>query len=824
MRRGHLVTALSAPILIAALAAALALRVSSEHHQSMQAALESYRARSRAGDAEAGRRIDSALASIYEGLRTVARLPGVQRIDPKAANFDDDARSTVQEIYNNLASGVAVSELYIVPADMAPDADASDPRPREPITTFDELIVERHADQGEDDKHHESELEEIEIFEYRLMAKQIACFKDKFPTQSSVHGLDYPIVCGPQVVTCDNTRYSPSKPDDQDRRGLVFSVPFYAPDGTLKGCVSAVILTAALQDLLPDSEYAIHAPHNAYVAMGRRKPGEAGEAHGHLADILADRPADDRLYSNVTELAFRDAQSPWLLWRARSDDAFYGSSEVESIRWSATISYAGIASVGVIGIGGVVLFLRRAEHSRRYREELERQVGERTRELSTMALTDKLTGLPNRAMITEQIDNVLARSNAAGDYRYAVLFLDFDRFKIINDTMGHEAGDELLRSIATRLRSVLRAGEAPGRGSGFTPARLGGDEFVVLLESLHQTDDSDRVAARLIAALEAPHQIAGQEVISTASIGVVRGDPRYERATEILRDADTAMYEAKAAGKGRFVVFDTAMRERILRRASLDQDLRSAIARGELEVLYQPVVRVESGELVSVEALVRWNHPRFGRVSPAEFIPIGEESGSIGAITDWVTQTACEQLAAWQRTLGSAAPKVAINISRVLLGSSTLPDRLVAIARRYDVDPTMLTLEITETAIVRDHKSAVAALERLKAVGFSLSLDDFGTGYSSLSTLHEFPLDVVKLDRSFIASANLSRERAALVHAVIALAYNLGMAVVAEGVETPEQIASLQAMDCHFAQGYLFGRPMAAERINEMASRKRKAA
>lgn len=824
MRRGHLVTALSAPILIAAVAAGLAMRVASEHQQAMQAALESFRNRSRIRDADIARLVDSSLTRIYEGLRTIARLPGVQKIDAKAENFDADARSTVQEIYNNLASGVAVSELYIVPVDLAPDADASDPRPREPITTFDELIVERHADQHHSETEAESELEEIEIFEYRLMANQLAHFRAKYPTQSSVHGLDYPIVSGAQVVTCDNTRYSPSKPDDQDRSGLVFSVPFYGPDGALKGCVSAVILTAALEDLLPDGDYAINAAQNSFTAIGKPKDNDPGQARQYLADVSADRPAPDRLYSKVTALTFKDAQSTWTLWRARPDSAFYTSSEVESIRWGTNMTYAGIGGFALVSFGGVALFLRRIEQSRRYREELERQVGERTRELSVMALTDKLTGLPNRAMITEQIDSVLARAAASADYGYAVLFLDFDRFKIINDTMGHEAGDALLRSIAARLRSVLRAGEAPGRGSGFTPARLGGDEFVVLLENLHRIDDSDRVAARLVAALEAPHQIAGQEVISTASIGVVRGDARYERATEILRDADTAMYEAKAAGKGRYVVFDTAMRERILRRASLDQDLRSAIGKGELELLYQPVVRVESGEMVSVEALVRWNHPRFGRVSPAEFIPIGEESGSIGAITDWVAQTACEQLVAWRRELGPAAPRVAINISRILLANSALPDRLLAIAQRHNVAPEAITLEITETAIVRDHKSAVAALERLKAAGFGLSLDDFGTGYSSLSTLHEFPLDVVKLDRSFIASANLSRERAALVHAVIALAYNLGMAVVAEGVETPEQIASLQAMDCHFAQGYLFGRPQAADRISEIATRKRKAA
>ena len=812
------------PIVILGVMAALAAGVRYNEHRARNVALDDYRRQSREEAGHVAAKVEGSLRSLFEGARTIARLPGVRAIDRHAKAFDGDARRTVQEIYNNLASSVALSELYIVPVDMDPDAiDPETKQAQTPITTFDELIVERNADQPKAEVEHESKVEEIEIFEYRLMKKQLAWFRERCPSESSIQGLNYPVLCGPEVITCDNTRYSPSRPNDKDRSGLVFSVPFFAPDGTLKGCISAVILTAALQDLLPSGEYALRAAGHDYTVVGR---GD-GPASEHLPEINRGDAADGLLCSFTSKLQFADAESPWLLWRGRSDAVFNGLPEMAAARRVATVSYAG---VGVMAISGLVLVLVLARHlemSRRQRDNLEKEVGERTKELSELALTDKLTGLPNRALITDRLEQTMAHAAREGDARYALLFLDFDRFKVINDTLGHEAGDRLLIGIADRLRSTLRMCDSVGRFdvTGSTAARLGGDEFVVLLGDLAEAADADKVAERLVRALSEPYEIAGQQVISTASIGVVRGDIRYERAAEVLRDADTAMYEAKAAGKGRYMVFDGAMRERILRRAALERDVREAANRNELFLHYQPVVKLEDGRIESVEALVRWRHSEFGLVSPGEFIPIAEESSAIARVTDWVVRAACAQVAFWRSSIGKdRTPRVAVNISRAQLSAPNLPEQLAAIAGEFGLEPAALCLEITETAIMRDQKSAVAALKRLKAAGFHLALDDFGTGYSSLSTLHQFPLDTVKLDRSFIANSGMGREHAALVHAVVSLAANLGLNVVAEGVETPDQLAALQALDCQFAQGYLFGRPGAPERIVEMLTERRKAA
>ncbi len=442
------------------------------------------------------------------------------------------------------------------------------------------------------------------------------------------------------------------------------------------------------------------------------------------------------------------------------------------------------------------------------------------RELEAQALTDRLTGLPNRALIIDRLERAMARARADGSTHYALLFLDFDRFKIINDTMGHEAGDALLVGIAARLRQALRPAESIRleEVSGHSAARLGGDEFVVLLDGLNGPDEAEKIAGDLVRILGEPHRIGEHAVISTASIGVVHGGPGYTQAAELLRDADTAMYEAKAAGRGRYVVFDAAMRERVVRRAALERDVREAAARGEISVLFQPIVELATGDLKAVEALVRWDHVSFGRVSPAEFIPIAEESGAIQSITDWVVRESCAQIRRWQRELGpERTPRVSVNISRVELGTLELVDRLTGMLREVGLEPGALCLEVTETAVMRDHKAAASALRRLKDAGFRLSLDDFGTGYSSLSTLHQFPLDVLKLDRSFVMNTTQGRAYSALVQALVTLAGNLGMEVVAEGVESADQVAVLQALDCRYAQGYLFGKPMEGERIASMA-------
>jgi diguanylate cyclase (GGDEF)-like protein/PAS domain S-box-containing protein len=448
-------------------------------------------------------------------------------------------------------------------------------------------------------------------------------------------------------------------------------------------------------------------------------------------------------------------------------------------------------------------------------------------ELRTAARLDRLTGLPNRALFLDRLQRaVVRRRQSRKEPAYAVLFLDFDRFKIINDSLGHDAGDRLLCEIARRLRETLGVVDSVSSAArGTTAARLGGDEFVVLLDSLESPAEAQAVAERLLDALGAPYQLDGREVVSTASIGIVKGEYDYERADDVLRDADTAMYEAKLAGKGRALMFDGSMRERVQRKLELESGLRRGLDSGQFILHYQPIISLESGRIEGFEALVRWQHPEHGMVSPGEFIPVAEETGLIVPLGEWVFREACRQRAAWQAMLGrDATPSLSVNLSRNQLASAGLPRRLVEIAAEAGVDPQSIHLEVTESAIMSDTKLAADVLRELKTVGFRVDMDDFGTGYSSLACLHQFPIDVLKIDRSFIANLDRGRDFAALVNAIAMLARNLGIEVVAEGVETPDQVTMLQSLECQLAQGYYFARPMPADQVLAYCRNGRKAA
>jgi predicted signal transduction protein with EAL and GGDEF domain len=343
---------------------------------------------------------------------------------------------------------------------------------------------------------------------------------------------------------------------------------------------------------------------------------------------------------------------------------------------------------------------------------------------------------------------------------------------------------------------------------------LGGDEFVVLLDSLATPQDATVVANRLLEALAQPYQLGGHKVYSTASIGIVTSEMPADSADDLLRDADTAMYEAKLAGKGRFVVFDIAMRERVVNRLNLEHDLRQALGSGQLFLMYQPIVSLQTGELESLEALVRWQHPQRGLIAPGEFIPIAEDTGLILPIGAWVLREACRQFARWRANLGAAAPhSISVNLSRNQLLLPDLPKTIGGILEEYGVPPECLHLEITESAVMKDAAAAVKMLHAVKALGVKLDMDDFGTGYSSLACLHQFPLDVLKIDRSFVMNIDRGRDFAALAHAVTQLARNLNISVVAEGIETAAQALMLQSLECEFGQGYHFSKPLLADHI-----------
>lgn len=431
------------------------------------------------------------------------------------------------------------------------------------------------------------------------------------------------------------------------------------------------------------------------------------------------------------------------------------------------------------------------------------------------AMTDRLTGLANRAMAHERINAALRRHRAnPKQSTFAVLFLDFDRFKIINDSLGHEAGDSLLRGIAERLKTTLRGSDVLGgaRMPAGLPARMGGDEFVVLLEDPSGPEDAMVVADRLLNAFASPHKIGGHEVVSTVSIGITTSETGYDRAEDVIRDADTAMYRAKTTGKARHVLFNSQMHDEAKAKLKLESDLRAALDAGQFRLHYQPILALDSGDLYGFEALIRWRHPERGLIPPCDFIPLAEETGLILPIGQWVAAEAARQLQRWRADLPHCAElRMNFNLSRRQIIHPDLVGQLRRILQQTGLPPHLLRLEITESMVMHDTRQSVAVLDELRKLGVKLVMDDFGTGYSSLSCLHRFPIDELKIDRSFILNMSERPDYAAVIHAIVTLAHNLRISVTAEGIEQAPQLAQLQALDCDHGQGYHFARPMDAE-------------
>jgi diguanylate cyclase (GGDEF)-like protein len=437
-------------------------------------------------------------------------------------------------------------------------------------------------------------------------------------------------------------------------------------------------------------------------------------------------------------------------------------------------------------------------------------------DLALAARQDKLTGLPNRAQFMEHLQKAVDRVRADEQAGFAMLFLDFDRFKFTNDTLGHSAGDELLRQIAARLRNGVRATDSLGSDPARNwVGRFGGDEFLVLINDLNTPGDASIVATRLLDSLTATYSILGCEVHSTASIGIVTSEQCQLSAEEVVRNADVAMYVAKRSGGGCAVVFDAAMQTQVTRHLAIETSLRKAIGSSELHLVYQPIVDLDSGQMVSVEALVRWNHPIMGPISPNEFIPIAEESHLIIDVGRLVLREACLAMVEWRRTDPERAPKyIGVNVSRaeLALGGVFLEQTRDTLAS-VELPPDCLQLEVTEREVMRDPEACLKLMRELRALGIRLAMDDFGTGTSSLGLLRDFPFDTIKIDRSFVKDLVPSRDVLAVTHATIALIANLGMNSLAEGVEEAAQVAVLQSLGCRYGQGYLFSRPVRADRL-----------
>jgi diguanylate cyclase (GGDEF)-like protein/PAS domain S-box-containing protein len=431
-------------------------------------------------------------------------------------------------------------------------------------------------------------------------------------------------------------------------------------------------------------------------------------------------------------------------------------------------------------------------------------------------VVDPLTGLRNRLYFIDRLEALIEECAGRAD-SFAVLFLDVDRFKVVNDSLGHETGDMLLIEIAERLRSSVRSTDVSARiALPSVVARFGGDEFAVLLENLHQPSDATIVAERVLTQFASHFDIHGRIIFATVSIGIALGDSAGT-SKDLLRNADTAMYYAKSRGKARFEIFDESMRGRAVARMELESDLRNAIDEEQFVVYYQPEVSLSTGRVVGYEALVRWNHPRRGMVMPGEFLPVAEETGLIVPLGRWVMREACRQMAEWQRNHSQQPPlTISVNASSRELADPDLVPNVGRILRETGLDPESLRIEVTESSIVEDQNETAATLRRLRELHVKLEIDDFGTGYSSLSRLHEYPFSTVKIDRSFVKDLETEPESLHLVETILRLAQGLGLSVVAEGIETREQLAKLVSLGCGFGQGYLFSRPADGRSIQKV--------
>jgi len=430
-------------------------------------------------------------------------------------------------------------------------------------------------------------------------------------------------------------------------------------------------------------------------------------------------------------------------------------------------------------------------------------------ELARRAFYDGLTELPNRALFLDRLWHAMRRAKRRKDSLFGVLFLDLDRFKVVNDSLGHMAGDQLLIMIARRLEASLRPDD--------TVARLGGDEFTILLDDIHDAADATRIAERVQAELSAPFGLRGQELVMTASIGIALANSTYESPEELLRDADTAMYRAKGAGRARHALFDAGMHEHAVALLDLEASLRRAVDRDELRLHYQPIVDLRTGRVSGLEALVRWQHPRRGLLSPKEFIPVAEESGQIIQVGRWVLRAACEQLATFDRAAGGTCPLVLhVNLSSKQFSLPDLLTHIDGVLGHTGLDAQRLRLEITESALMENAEISTRTLLQLQLLGVQISLDDFGTGYSSLAYLQRFPIDTLKIDRSFVGRMDRDQENLEIARTVVTIGKNLGKDVVAEGIETREQLALLREIDCDHGQGYLFAKPLPADQVAEL--------
>jgi diguanylate cyclase (GGDEF)-like protein/PAS domain S-box-containing protein len=522
-------------------------------------------------------------------------------------------------------------------------------------------------------------------------------------------------------------------------------------------------------------------------AEARMHGYEVAELVGQHAQVLG----PPELCQAMEPCDVRDASS----WTRESINVRRDGSRFPVLLWSDMVTDAEGRCIGFVTCSEDITERKRAQDA-----------------LREFALRDPLTGLPNRVYFLERLTHAIQRARRNADFQFGVLFLDLDRFKVVNDSLGHHVGDELLGVIASRLLGCLRPVD--------TIARFGGDEFALLLEGISGVDDAIRIAQRVQQSLASPVVLDGYELFTSASIGIVMSSPSIDQPEYLWRSADMAMYRAKANGTGRFEIFDRAMHADALARLQMETDLRRALENDEFQLHYQPIVDLQSGEVAGFEALLRWEHPLQGMVFPTEVIRVAEETGLIHRLGEWVFFAACRQLRAWNDAGGILKDlSVSVNLSTKQLSQADLVERIQAALSETGIPPHSLKLEITETAVVENSEDAVERLRLLRASGVQLMMDDFGTGYSSLSYLHRLPLDALKIDRSFISRMVRGDKHAQLVETILQLARSVNLKVVAEGVASLDQLDLLRELGCDFGQGYLFSHALPASEVEEYLRR-----
>lgn len=550
----------------------------------------------------------------------------------------------------------------------------------------------------------------------------------------------------------------------------------------------AVFLLETMMDTIPDSIYF----KDRDSRFTRINP-YAAEHFGVGDPALALGRTDfDYFTDEHAAQAFRDEQEiirtglPLINVEEKETNARGG------VRWVSTTKMPLRDTEGnIVGTFGIS---RDISQRKEFEDQLERQ-----------AFFDPLTQLPNRALFMNRVRHLFQRARRVPDgLRFAVLYLDVDRFKGVNDGLGHQAGDELLIQIARRLERCVRPSD--------TLARQGGDEFTALLEDISSETDATLVAARIRDELSTPFHVQGQDLFASLSIGIAFSSSHYERAEEMLRDADTAMYRAKANGRSRCQIFDAGMHQRAVSLLRMETDLRRAVERREIVPYYQPIIDLGTGGIRGFESLARWHHPTRGLVMPDVFIPVAEETGLITAIGDGMLRDACTQMRLWQRRYPGEPPlSISVNVSTRQLAHTAFPQEVRQILVETGLPPSSLTLEITESGLMDNQKQSAAVLQSLHELGVRLHIDDFGTGYSSLSYLHTFPIDALKVDKSFVSRMEGAPHQAEIVKAIVSLAHSLGMSVTAEGVESRAQADTLRALGCTSAQGFLYSPAVTAE-------------